>query len=156
LTRNHVLVIEGMDKRSPFPAAAFTGRRIRLIETGAVQDDFGAVPSRSRHLCQRCGEGHPYLGPHSNSAGMVGHSLSVIAGGCGYQTSVPLFGSQHQEFVQRSAFFERTSSLQVLQLKKDGPTRYARELVRLRRRGNADAWTNAAKRVLYVVERNHL
>jgi hypothetical protein len=87
---------------------------------------------------------------------MVGHSLSVIAGGCGYQTSVPLLGSQHQEFVQRSTFFERTSSLQVLQLKKDGPTRYARELVRLRCRGNADAWTNAAKRVLYVVERNHL
>ena len=87
---------------------------------------------------------------------MVGHGLSVIAGGCGHQASVPLFRSQHQESVQRSAFFERARSLQVLQLKKDGATCYAREFVRLRRGRNTDAWTNAAKRVLDVVERNHL
>jgi hypothetical protein len=155
LTCNHVLVIEWMDKRSPFSATACPGRCICLIETGAMQNNFGAVPSRSRHLCQRRGEGHPDLGLHTNSPGMVGHGLSVIAGGCGYQTSLPLFGSQHEEFVQRSAFFERASSLQVLQLKKNGSTRYSRELVRLRRGRNADAWTDAAKRVLDVVERNH-
>lgn len=87
---------------------------------------------------------------------MIRNGLSVIARRSGYQASVPLIGSQHQEFVQRSAFFERTGSLQVLQLEKNRTAGYAREFMGLRCRGNADARTNPAKCVLDVIECDHL
>jgi hypothetical protein len=47
LACDDVLVIEGMNEGSSLLATAFARRRIGFIKTGAVQDDFGAVLSRS-------------------------------------------------------------------------------------------------------------
>ena len=51
---------------------------------------------------------------------MIRDGLGVIAGAGGDDASAALFGSEREDFVERSALFEGSGALQIVELEEDG------------------------------------
>jgi len=120
-------VIEGMHQCQ----VAFLLELAELLESGvdvAVQDAFGAIGPRCRHLAGHRGLGHPrcrhlaghrglghhYYRLHSQPGGGEGDALGVVAGGDGDDTARRVVGVERGDTIERAARLERPGFLQVL------------------------------------------
>ena len=119
LTIDHRSVIERMQKRQPFQLADSERLITSLVVVRAVQDHFGSESTRGGDLHQGRHQGHDNARQNPALGGVIGHGLGMISGAGGDHAAALLIVTQQQNAVERTAFFEGSGPLQIIQLEVD-------------------------------------
>ena len=92
--------------RNARPRSAAERQRVLagFVVIGAVEDHFGAVILRGRHLDQRRGRGHDDGAANPAPRGVIGDGLRVISRRGGDHAALRLFRAEQQNFIERAAF----------------------------------------------------
>ncbi len=154
LAVDHGMVIERMQKRHSFQLADAERFVTGLIVVCAVQDHLGSKSTGGGDLHQGGHERHDNPRQHTTLGGMVGHGLGMIAGAGGDHSAPLLILAQQQNPVERTALFEGSGPLQIIQLEKDLLTGHLGESGRELARGEIDEIADSLFCLFYFNEGN--
>ncbi len=154
LTIDDGSVIERMHERHPLQLADAERFITGLVVVRAVQDHVGSKSTGGRNLHQRSHEGHDNARQDAALGGVVGHGLGVISGAGSDHAAPLLIVTQQQNPVERTAFFEGSGPLQIIQLEKDLLTGNLGERGRELARREIDEIANSLFCFFYLIEGN--